>query len=118
MTGSSAQGSRGGVCGAEEGAPVLGRPGPAGTMGAAAATEKHSDVALVCVAAANTPVAATSGVYSVRQQYLPSELVAVVGSDVAAPPTSGLAAPTRAPPAGHPGTVVLAAETTKTAAPS
>ena len=79
--------------------PVLGRPGPGG---AGAATVKHSEVALVCAAAVKTPVLATSGAYSVRQQYLPGELVAVVGLDVARPATNGLVDPTWVPPLVQP----------------
>lgn len=94
--------------------PVLGRPGPGG---AGAATVKHSEVALVCAAAAKTPVLATSGAYSVRQQYLPGELVAVVGSDVAAPATNGLVDPTWAPPLGHPLVVVWAGAQRKKVTP-
>src|SRR5438045_8283127 len=52
------------------------------------------------------PVLARSGAYSVRQQYLPNVLVALLGSEVAFPATSVLATPTCTPPLGHPPAVV------------
>src|SRR5260370_35309825 len=104
-TGTTPQRRSGPACGGGAGMPVLGRAGPG------AATAKHSEVALVCADAAKTPVLATSGAYSVRQQYWPGEVVAVVGPEVAAPATKGLADPTWAPPRGHPPAVARAGRT-------
>src|SRR5260370_1998039 len=82
------------------GAPVLGS--------VAATTAKHSEVAFVCVAGANTPVLPASGAYTLRQQYMPAAELTGVGSEVAAPATSVLTAPTCAPPAGQPAAVTAA----------
>src|SRR5579859_591211 len=84
---------------AVSGTPVLGSPG-------VAATPKHSDVALVCVAGVKMPALPLPGEYTVRQQYVPGVVVALVGSDVAAPAARALAAPTCVPPAGQPPVVV------------